>query len=86
MAANFRPDGLSGAVGNDDIFVASLVRPSLTSIRVPQYDLGTSSMKILLKLIEEDGCEPQIVTLDTQIVKRGTTEKNYRNNLKNLVW
>lgn len=79
------PDEVA-VVGNDDIFVASLVRPSLTSIRVPQYDLGTSSMKILLKLIEEDDCEPQIVTLDTQIVKRGTTEKDYRNNLKNLVW
>lgn len=79
------PDEIA-IVGNDDIFAASLVRPSLTSIRVPQYEIGTSAMKVLLKHLEEADVGRQIVTLDTQIIKRGTTVKDYQNDLKNLIW
>lgn len=79
------PDEIA-IVGNDDIFAASLVRPSLTSIRVPQYDLGTSAMSILVDLMNDEAADRRIVTLDTQIVKRGTTEKNYQDDLKNVIW
>lgn len=79
------PDEIA-IVGNDDIFAASLVRPSLTSIRVPQYEIGTSAMKVLMRLIEDSQFGRRIVTLDTQMVKRGTTVKDYQNDLKNLIW
>ena len=79
------PDEIA-IVGNDDIFAASLVRPSLTSIRVPRYDIGTAAMSVLLEAIEEGIPKRQIVTLPTQIVKRGTTVKDYQNDLKNLIW
>ena len=74
-------------VGNDDIFAASLVRPSLTSIQVPKYELGMSAMLRLQERLEEDAPHRQrIVTLDTQFVERGSTLKGYQEDLKNLVW
>lgn len=79
------PDKIA-IVGNDDIFAASLVRPSLTSIRVPQYEIGTSAMKVLLELIEGKDNRRRIVTLNTQMVLRGTTVKGYQDDLKNLIW
>lgn len=79
------PDQIA-IVGNDDIFAASLVRPSLTSIRVPQYEMGTSAMRVLLDLIEGKSSGRQIVTLNTQMVMRGTTVKGYQDDLKNLIW
>lgn len=79
------PDDVA-IVGNDDIFVASLVRPSLTSIRVPQYELGKESMEVLLEQIENPECPRQIRILNTEIVKRGSTVKDYQNNLKKLIW
>lgn len=79
------PDEIA-VVGNDDIFTACLVRPSLTSIHVPQHEMGVSAMRTLLRLIEDDACGRQIITLDTQLMARGTTVKGYQDDLKNVVW
>ena len=47
------PDDLA-VVGFDDILLAALVTPPLTTCRVPRYDLGGQAMKLLLNQI--DGC------------------------------
>lgn len=73
-------------VGNDDIFAASLVRPSLTSIQVPKYEMGMSAMLRIKALLEEESRRRQIVTLDTRFVERGSTLKEYQEDLKHLVW
>lgn len=41
-------------VGFDDIFLAALVTPPLTTCRTPRYDLGIQAMEVLLDRI--DGC------------------------------
>ena len=45
------PDDLA-LVGFDDIPLAALVAPPLTTCRVPRYDLGDQAMRLLLKRID----------------------------------
>lgn len=74
-------------VGNDDIFAASLVRPSLTSIQVPKYELGMSAMMMLQGMLEDDHPDQhRVITLETRLVERGSTRKDYQEDLKDLVW
>ena len=74
-------------VGNDDIFAASLVRPSLTSIQVPKYELGMSAMLLIQEMLEEENSyKHRIDTLKTRFVERGSTLKEYQEDLKHLVW
>ena len=47
------PDDLAVA-GFDDIMLAALVTPPLTTCRVPRYELGTQAMRLLLNQIR--GC------------------------------
>jgi LacI family transcriptional regulator len=50
------PDDLA-VVGHDDIPLSALVTPSLTTCRVPRYELGGQAVRLLLDQIEE-GPEP----------------------------
>jgi DNA-binding LacI/PurR family transcriptional regulator len=45
------PDDLA-LVGFDDIPMAALVAPPLTTCHVPRYDLGDQAMRLLLKRID----------------------------------
>ena len=55
--------------GFDDLDLASVVSPALTTVRVPQNQMGTEAAKLLLKLL--DG-EPDVrsVELETRIIER----------------
>jgi LacI family transcriptional regulator len=46
----FVPDDIS-LVGFDDVDLASLIRPQLTTVRVSARDMGSKSMETLIKLI-----------------------------------
>ena len=75
-------------MGNDDIFAASIVKPSLTSIHVPRFEMGAAAMKHMLELIRE-GAPPakrKIITLDTEIVERESTKRGLKNSLQYLDW
>lgn len=56
-------------VGFDDIITASLVRPALTTVSLPAYEIGTSAMRLMLKLLEGEEC-PKTVWLPTEVVVR----------------
>jgi DNA-binding LacI/PurR family transcriptional regulator len=56
--------------GFDDIELASLVSPRLTTIRVPRYRVGEELMKGLLRMIATDGAEQPHVTIDLELVVR----------------
>lgn len=65
------PDDVA-VVGYDDIPLAALVTPALTTCRVPRYDLGTRTVWLLLDQIHgcSDGCEevlmrPELVVRDS---------------------
>jgi LacI family transcriptional regulator len=56
--------------GFDDIELASLVSPRLTTVRVPRYRLGEELMKGLLRMIETDCAEQPRVTVELDVVVR----------------
>ncbi|MBU9739603.1 LacI family DNA-binding transcriptional regulator [Diplocloster agilis] len=75
-------------MGNDDIFAASIVKPSLTSIHVPRFEMGAAAMKHMLELIREGepSAKRKIITLDTEIVERESTKRGLKNSLQYLDW
>ena len=79
------PEDVS-VMGNDDVFAASLVRPSLSSIHVPQFHLGQSAMKLMQELQESEDRRARTVTLSTRIVERNSTNKDYIDDIRTVVW
>ena len=70
-----RVPGDLAIVGFDDILLAALVTPPLTTCRVPRYDLGAQAMQLLLNQIDgrpaEAGKKPctEIVLRPTLVVR-----------------
>jgi LacI family transcriptional regulator len=59
-------------VGYDDIPLAALVTPSLTTCRAPRYELGAEAVRLLLKQIREDVETGEEIVLQTQLVIRAS--------------
>ncbi|MFZ5817060.1 MAG: LacI family DNA-binding transcriptional regulator [Bacillota bacterium] len=57
-------------VGFDDIQVASMVHPALTTIRQDKEALGRAAGEALVRLIENPDASPPIITLPTELVIR----------------
>jgi DNA-binding LacI/PurR family transcriptional regulator len=61
-------------MGYDDIDIASLCTPALTTVRQPKYEMGSCSVRYLLDRIETRGTEkrsePNVVIFNTEIVER----------------
>lgn len=61
-------------VGYDDIPFAGRFDPPLTTIRVPNYELGARGGRLLLDEVDQDGLEaPRVELLSTELVVRGST-------------
>lgn len=61
-------------VGFDDIPLAALITPALTTVRIPKYRLGHQAMVLLLTLMEKETViRPEAILLDTELVVRNTT-------------
>jgi len=68
-----------GVMGYDDIYMASLVEPSLTTIRQPNYQMGYKAMELLLENLNQIGknhdnrfSDIKTITLETEIVERNS--------------
>jgi DNA-binding LacI/PurR family transcriptional regulator len=57
-------------VGYDDISLAAVVRPSLTTIHQPMEEVGRRAAARLIELLEEKAAEPRQVDLPTELVVR----------------
>jgi DNA-binding LacI/PurR family transcriptional regulator len=61
-------------MGYDDIDIASLCTPALTTVRQPKYEMGKFSVQSLLNRIEsrksEKNFEPNVTTFNTEIIGR----------------
>jgi DNA-binding LacI/PurR family transcriptional regulator len=70
------PDDVS-VVGFDDVPMASFVRPALTTVALPTYDMGVAAMRLLLELMEraENGgdADPPVRCLPLELVVRDST-------------
>lgn len=66
------PDDLS-LVGFDDAELASIVTPSLTTVRQPLAELGRTAVSLLMRLIDRQRFETLRVELGTRLVVRDST-------------
>jgi LacI family transcriptional regulator, galactose operon repressor len=66
------PDDLS-VVGFDDVEAARIVRPALTTVRVPLAEIGRMAVALLVRLIERQRFETLHVELSTTLVVRDST-------------
>jgi LacI family transcriptional regulator len=64
-----------GVVGFDDIPWAHLVRPSLSTVVQPTYDIGRTAATLLLDRIAEPTRAPSTVTLQTQLKIRASSTR-----------
>ncbi len=61
-------------VGFDDIALASLVIPNLTTVAQPKYELGETGAELLLKRIDDRERPETGIVLETRLIKRDTCE------------
>lgn len=53
--------------------IAKIVRPQLTSIQQPLYDIGAVAMRMLTKLMKNEDVAEKNIVLPYQILKHNTT-------------
>ncbi len=66
------PEDIS-VIGFDDIPLASLVNPALTTIAQPIYEIGREAMSLLIKNIEKKDLTKSKIILDTRLIVREST-------------
>jgi LacI family transcriptional regulator len=71
------PDDIS-VVGFDDIDLASIAAPPLTTVRVHKREFGSIAVRTLLKMIREDNAQKPVVMIPTHLIERESVR-----NLKN---
>jgi DNA-binding LacI/PurR family transcriptional regulator len=65
--------GQVSLVGFNDIPFAEFFGPPLTTVHVPQHDMGVRAACLLLSQIEGNPIETRRVVLDVHLVVRGST-------------
>lgn len=66
--------------GFDNLFPATLVSPALTTIDVPNYDMGVEAVNELVRLLKDPSAAPMQRTLEAQLIIRASTVKNVPTN------
>jgi LacI family transcriptional regulator len=66
------PDDIS-VVGFNDIQFMDKVKPGLTTISLPQYEIGATAATLLLQRIREPHLPVRTVVLPVTLVVRGST-------------
>jgi LacI family transcriptional regulator len=64
-----------GIVGFDDIPWAHLVRPTLTTVVQPTYEIGMTGAQLLLRRIEDVNTEPRRILLSTELRCRDSSTR-----------
>lgn len=65
------PDDIS-IIGIDNIRMASMVRPRLTTVAQPMYDIGAVAMRLLTKLMKNEPVEEPKVVLPHEFIERNS--------------
>lgn len=60
-------------VGFNDMRLANRISPPLTTVRVPEYDVGVRAAVLLLALIEDPERRPETVLISGELIVRGST-------------
>lgn len=75
-------------IGTDDIFVSSIMSPSLSTVDVPKFQLGKQAMTLLLSRIWENSpiYTRTIHFLDYTIVERESTKRGAKAAIQIVQW
>ena len=68
------PEDIS-VIGFDDIDVAKMATPSITTIRQPVSQMGTLAAEMVIRKIEKNEEHIGSILLDTELVIRNSTRK-----------
>jgi LacI family transcriptional regulator len=68
-------------IGFDDIELARLLEPPLSTISQPAREMGARSAELLLQLLAGKKLRPKTVTMQTRLVLRGTTRTTTEVNI-----
>jgi LacI family transcriptional regulator len=60
-------------VGCDDVLLAALVSPALTTVHIPTYNLGRQALGLLLALIHEESEQVAPITVSPHLVIRDSS-------------
>jgi len=63
------PDDIS-VIGIDNVRIASMVRPRLTTVAQPMYDIGAVAMRLLTKLMKNEHVDEPRVVLPHEMILR----------------
>lgn len=69
------PDDIS-VISIDNIRMASMVRPQLTTVAQPMYDIGAVSMRLLTKLMNKEMMEQTQVILPHEVIYRNSVARH----------
>ena len=67
-----RCPGDVSVIGFNDMLLSGFLDPPLTTVAIPQYDIGVCAAELILRLMADDG-EPAHRLLPTELVVRGST-------------
>ncbi|MFC3803280.1 LacI family DNA-binding transcriptional regulator [Cohnella sp. GCM10012308] len=67
------PDDLS-IVGFDDLTLTKLMRPNLTTVRVPKSAIGARAAELIVRRIQDPELVPELVLLSTSLIKRDSVK------------
>lgn len=78
--AGYRVPEDVGVMGFDDIYMAGVVEPALTTVKQPNYEMGYRAAELLINAIERTDSPEKIerietVILDTELTVRQSTKK-----------
>ncbi|KPV40824.1 LacI family DNA-binding transcriptional regulator [Alicyclobacillus ferrooxydans] len=64
--------------GCDDIELANLITPALTTIHIPRQDIGVKLMELLIQQIQNQHASRKFIELPTRMVVRESVDHNHR--------
>ena len=60
-------------VGFNDMLLAGRLQPPLTTIRIPQYEVGARAAEMLLTMVDHPHRHPETVLISGELIVRGST-------------
>ena len=64
-----------GIAGFDDVDLASQMVPTLTTVRIPRYEIGATAARLILQRLAGEEIEPRALDLGFELVVRDSTRK-----------
>jgi LacI family transcriptional regulator len=63
-------------VGINDMPLAAWLRPPLSTVAIPQEELGVAAVRLVIERIGDPGAAPRTLSLPTGLVVRGSTARS----------